>query len=66
MLISINHLWRTRNDIKHSAIPRTEEQILKMIIWGVRTRIMGRGRFKGSRENVLLCQNWNIPLDVLI
>jgi hypothetical protein len=26
-----------------------------------RSRILGRGRFKKSRDNFFQCKNWNIP-----
>jgi hypothetical protein len=63
---TVYHLWRNRNDIKHNGISKTEDQLMKLIIWEVRSRILGRGRFKGSHENAMLCQNWNIPLEVLV
>ncbi|XP_062145417.1 uncharacterized protein LOC133852669 [Alnus glutinosa] len=34
-------IWRARNEIKHAGHPHTEMQILKLIIWEVRTRIAG-------------------------
>jgi hypothetical protein len=35
-------IWRVRNEIKHAGHPHTEEQILKLIIWEVRTQIVGK------------------------
>jgi hypothetical protein len=32
-------IWRTWNEIRHNGHPRTEEQILKAILWEVRSRI---------------------------
>jgi len=32
-------IWRARNEIRHNGHPRTEEQILKAILWEVRSRI---------------------------
>jgi hypothetical protein len=37
----------------------------KLEIWDVRTRISGKGSFKKTRENVLLCQIWNLDDSVL-
>jgi hypothetical protein len=44
----------------------SEEQILRMIFWEVRSRISGKGKFKKNRENVNICQNWNIDVSVLV
>jgi hypothetical protein len=59
------NIWRARNEIKHNGQPKTEEQILKIIVWEVRYRLLGRGRFKKTRANLILCQNWNIPVELL-
>jgi hypothetical protein len=44
----IYHLWRTRNEIKHSGQPLTKEQLLKRILWDVRAKIIKY--FKEKRE----------------
>ncbi|XP_059448467.1 uncharacterized protein LOC132179721 [Corylus avellana] len=41
----IYNLWCTRNEIKHSGQPNTEEQLLKKILWEVRARIVGKEKF---------------------
>jgi hypothetical protein len=53
-------IWRARNEIKHAGHPNTEEQILKLTIWEVRTRIAGKGKFQKTKENISLCKSWNI------
>lgn len=63
---TVYHLWRARNEIQHSGIPNTEDQILKVIIWEVRSRILGKGRFNKSLENFRLCQNWNLSVKLLV
>jgi hypothetical protein len=39
---TVYNLWRAHNEIKHHGHRKTEEQILKHVIWKVRTRILGR------------------------
>jgi hypothetical protein len=63
---TVYHIWRARNEIKHGGQPKTEEQILKVIFWEVRSRILGKGRFKKSRGNFVLCQNWNLTVNLLV
>jgi hypothetical protein len=62
----IYHLWCTRNEIKHSGNPLTEDQMLKRILWEVRARIVGKGNFPKTRENLLLVSLWNLPVDLLM
>jgi hypothetical protein len=62
---TIYNIWRARNEIKHQGHPKTEDQIMKQVIWEVRTRIVGKGKFQKTRENLLLCQAWNLPNDLL-
>jgi hypothetical protein len=62
---AIHGLWKARNAIRFCGVPYTEEQILKRIFWDVRTWISGKGSFKKTRENVLLCQIWNLDDSVL-
>jgi hypothetical protein len=38
----VYNLWQTRNELKHVGIPSTKEQLLKKILWEVRTRIVGK------------------------
>jgi hypothetical protein len=49
----IYNLWHTRNEIKHLSQPSFEEQILKKVLWEVRTRIAGKGKFPKTRENLV-------------
>ncbi|XP_062143702.1 uncharacterized protein LOC133851346 isoform X1 [Alnus glutinosa] len=59
-------IWRARNETKYHGKPKTEEQILKIIFWEVRSRISGKGKFKKNRENVSICQNWNLDVNILV
>jgi hypothetical protein len=59
-------IWRGRNDISFGGQPSTEEQILKLIFWEVRFRVSGKGKFKKNLENVQLCLNWNIDVNILV
>jgi hypothetical protein len=47
-------------------MPKTEVLILKKIIWEVRTRILGKGRYQRNVENVTLCRNWNMDEELLV
>jgi hypothetical protein len=47
-------IWRARNETKYHGKPKTEEQILKIIFWEVRSRISGKGKFKKNRENAFV------------
>jgi hypothetical protein len=58
-------VYGLRKAIRFCGVPSTEEQILKRIFWEVRTRIYGKGSFKKTRENVLICQIWNLNDSVL-
>jgi hypothetical protein len=42
---SVYHIWRNRNAVKHGSYPKTEK-ILSSVFWEIRTRILGKGRFK--------------------
>lgn len=63
--IVVYGLFKARNAIRFCGIPSTEEQILKMIFWEVRTQIYGKSSFKKTRESVLICQIWNLDDSVL-
>ncbi|XP_059451249.1 uncharacterized protein LOC132182059 [Corylus avellana] len=62
----IYNLWCTRNELMHSGQPNTEEQLLKKIIWEVRSRIAGKGKFPRTRENLDLASLWNLHADLLL
>jgi hypothetical protein len=59
------NLWRTRNEVKHSGSPNTEEQIVKRILWEVGARIVWKGNFPKTRENISLVSLWNLPVSML-
>jgi hypothetical protein len=54
-----------RNNIKHGNQPKTEEEIVKRITWEIRARMIAKGRFKRSMENLELCSRWNLPREIL-
>jgi hypothetical protein len=54
---TIYSLWRARNEINYHGHLKTKEQILKKILWEVRSKNSGKGKFKKNRENVGICQN---------
>ncbi|XP_059446512.1 uncharacterized protein LOC132178068 [Corylus avellana] len=62
----IYNLWCTRNELKHSGHPISEEQILRKVLWEVRTRIAGKGKFSENRENLVLAAQWNLPADLFL
>jgi hypothetical protein len=51
------NIWRNRNAI-HDYVNhhKTEERLLKQIVWDVRTRIRSRGKFKATKGNVIICR----------
>jgi hypothetical protein len=59
-------LWNSMNEIKHNRHPKTGEQLLKVIFWEVRSKILENEKFLKFRGNVVLCQAWNIPAFLLI
>ncbi len=61
------HIWKAcvRNAIRHGH-PISEVQILKKIVWEVRWRISGAGKFNKTKENICICQAWNLDLSVLV
>jgi hypothetical protein len=60
------NLCPNRNEIKHGSHPKTEEQILQRLFWEVRTRVVVKGRFKKCSENVAICRNWGINVEVVL
>jgi hypothetical protein len=61
----VYHIWCTRNEFQRYEHPLTEDQLVKRVIWEVKTRIVGRN-FPKARENMLLVDLWNLPTDLLI
>ena len=62
----VYNLWHTRNELRHAGSPRTEEQILKKVMWEVRTRLAGSDNFPKTRENISLSSLWNLPSEMLV
>jgi hypothetical protein len=62
----VYNLWQTRNELIHAALLSTEEQLLKKILWEVRTRIVGKWKVPRIRENLILCSLWNLLADMLL
>jgi hypothetical protein len=63
---AVYHLWRARNEIRHHGRPKTEEQLLRLIYWEIRSCISGKGKFTKTRENIALCLNFSITFSVLV
>jgi hypothetical protein len=59
-----NH-WKHRNDIKHGNTPLSEDRIIQKIKWEICTRILSKGRFKLTKQNMEICHNWNLQLKIL-
>jgi hypothetical protein len=63
---TVYEIWKARNAIRHGGQIKTEEQILKSIIWEIRYRVSRKRNFKKNLENISLCLNWNIDVNVLV
>jgi hypothetical protein len=61
----VYNIWRTRNEIRHDGVPKTEEQLLKHIFWEIKSRVYGVKIFPRTKENILLCSLWNLPTGIL-
>jgi hypothetical protein len=61
----VYNIWCTRNEIKHAGHPSSEEQLLKKILWEIRAKVVGKGKFPKNEENLGLCSLWNLPADIL-
>jgi hypothetical protein len=35
------------------------------ILWEIRARVVGKGKFPKNEENLGLCSLWNLPADIL-
>jgi hypothetical protein len=57
---AVYHLWKHRNGILHENSLSYEEQIVAKIKWDVRARIMSKGPYKKSVENMQLASLWNL------
>jgi hypothetical protein len=40
--------------------------VLQEVVWDVKNRIRGRGKFKKNDVNVDLCSNWGIVQDICL
>jgi hypothetical protein len=58
---TVYHIWSQRNESNMRTSLRSKERILNYIIWDVRARIMAKGRFKTTNENVEICCGWGLP-----
>ena len=47
----VYNIWCTWNEIKHAGHPRFEEQLLKKILWEIRARVVGKGKFLKNEES---------------
>ena len=64
--VVVYNLWHTRNELRHAGSPSTEEQILKKVMWEVRTRLARSENFPKTRENISLSSLWNLPSEMLV
>jgi hypothetical protein len=53
----VYRIWQARNEIRFHGHPKSEEQILKLIFWEIRTQISGKEKFKKTKGE---CQLWNL------
>jgi hypothetical protein len=60
----VYNIWCTRNEIKHAGHPSSKEQLLKKILWEIRAKVVGKGKFPKNEENLGLCSLWNLPADI--
>jgi hypothetical protein len=51
----VYNLCHTRNELRHEGISSIEEQILKQVMWEVRTRLVGKRDFPRTKKNRMLC-----------
>jgi hypothetical protein len=52
----VYNIWRNRKTISYINHPKTEEQLLKQIVWEVKIRILSKGKFKVIKGNVIICR----------
>jgi len=58
---AVYNLWRQRNVLLHNSNVATEEALLSKIKWKIRARLLVKGNFKRTRENLKSAQLWNLP-----
>jgi len=58
---AVYNLWRQRNVLLHNSNVATEEALLSKIKWKIRARLLVKGNFKRTRENLKIAQLWNLP-----
>jgi hypothetical protein len=51
--------------VLNMVVTKTRGADFTKYILGVRTRIMGRGRFKRNEEKLLFCNNWSLKEELL-
>jgi hypothetical protein len=61
----VYNIWHIKNEFRHDDVPKTEEQLLKHIFSEIRSRVAGVKVFPKTRENILLCSLWNLPVGIL-
>jgi hypothetical protein len=50
----VYNLWHTKNELRHDGFPKTEEQLLKQVLWEIRSIIAKKRGFPRTRENLFL------------
>jgi hypothetical protein len=63
--VPVYHLWSQRNDLKFGNQLKRGEKMVKIISSEITARIMARGKFNRTQENLVLCRSWGIPENVL-
>ena len=51
------NVWKQITGVKHGNLLKT----LKQTTWETRSRIMSRGKFTLTSDDVELCNRWNLP-----
>jgi hypothetical protein len=54
----MSNIWTNRNAVCYANHPKTEEQLLKQIVWNVRTQLLTHVKFKKTKGNVIICKAW--------
>jgi len=56
---TVYNIWCNGNELKHGSHPKSAEQVLQQIKWEVRSRILGKGKFKLTVGNEGLCSSFH-------
>jgi hypothetical protein len=59
------HIWAQRNARTHGGIPKSDEGLIQVIKWEIRTRMAAKDRIPKSLLNRVLCCNWGTTTSVI-